>query len=213
MHSARLLGSFVILLVLIPLLLATGCGKKAADAAKKDVAPVYATMETDKGTIELELLPEVAPKTVENFRLLAERGYYDGLTFHRVVRGFMIQGGDPKGTGQGGESAWGGTFEDEIDRTSLLYRGGYKRGSLAMANMGRNTNTSQFFIVQTDYPLPPDYTIFGRVIQGLDVVDAIVSVPTVRGLDGNMSKPVTPPVIRKVTIKTTPPAGAATEKK
>ena len=158
-------------------------------------------METDKGTIEIELLATHAPKTVENFRLLAERGYYTGITFHRIVRGFMIQGGDPKGTGEGGESAWGGKFEDEIDRKSPLYRGGYRRGMLAMANSGPNTNGSQFFIMHQDYPLEPNYVIFARVTSGMDVVDALASVPTTMGDDGAMSRPVTPVKITKVTVQ------------
>ena len=96
--------------------------------------------DTDKGPIEIEFFATDAPKAVENFRLLAEHHYYDGLTFHRVVRGFMIQAGDPEGNGQGGESAWGGTFADEINPDSALYRGGYRRGLLAMANRGADTN-------------------------------------------------------------------------
>ena len=196
--------------LLVSLLLLAGCGK-TGDAASKTSAspsvpqsapPLVAVMETDKGVIEIELLPEVAPKTVENFRLLTERGYYNGLTFHRIVKGFMIQGGDPKGDGRGGESAWGGTFEDEINRTSPLYRDGYKRGSVAMANSGPNTNTSQFFIVHQDYPLHPGYTIFGKVTKGLEVLDALANTPTTAGpLSSEKSKPVTPPVMRKVTIR------------
>ena len=93
----------------------------------------------------------ISPTAVENFRLLAENGYYDGLTFHRVVEGFMIQGGDPRGDGTGGESAWGGTFEDDIDRSSALYRRGYRRGIVAMANAGPDTNGSQFFIMHGQF--------------------------------------------------------------
>src|SRR6059058_2553752 len=118
--------------------LVTGCGRKetatAASPAPQVAAPTHAIIETDQGVIEFELLANVAPRTAENFRLLANRGYYNGLTFHPIVKGFMLQGGDPKGDGSGGESAWGGRFEDEIDRTSALYRGGYKRGQVAMAN-------------------------------------------------------------------------------
>jgi cyclophilin family peptidyl-prolyl cis-trans isomerase len=180
-----------------------GCGKPgdSGAAAAKTPALVHALIETDQGTVEIELLAAVAPKTVENFRLLAERGYYNGLTFHRIVKGFMIQGGDPLGNGRGGESAWGGRFDDEIDKTSPLYRGGYKRGSVAMANSGPNTNTSQFFIVHKDYPLHPGYTIFGRVTAGMEVVDALAELPTTRGPDGGMTQPVTPPVMRKVSIR------------
>ena len=158
-------------------------------------------IETDKGPIEIEFFPADAPKAVENFRLLAEHGYYDGLTFHRVIRGFMLQGGDPNGDGTGGESAWGGDFEDEINPSSPLYRGGYRRSLIAMANHGPNTNGSQFFILQQDYPLPPSYVIFAKVTSGMSVVDALADTPTTRGDDGAMSKPVTPPKITKVTIR------------
>jgi cyclophilin family peptidyl-prolyl cis-trans isomerase len=161
----------------------------------------HAVIEFEKGSVELEFFPNDAPKAVENFRLLAERGYYNGLTIHRIVNGFMLQGGDPMGDGRGGESAWGGTFADEIDRNSALYKGGYKRGLVAMANAGPNTNTSQFFIMHQDYPLPPAYVIFARVTKGMEVVDALADTPTKRGTDGGMSAPVTPVVIRKVTIK------------
>ena len=170
-------------------------------AGAKSSGGKIAAIETDKGTIELELFQDAAPKAVENFRLLAEHGYYDGLTFHRVVRGFMIQGGDPMGDGRGGMSAWGGTFPDEINRGSELYRGGYKRGMIAMANRGPNTNTSQFFILHQDYPLPPSYVIFGKVIRGMEVVDALMASPTRMGTDGDMSAPLTPIVMKKVTIK------------
>lgn len=155
-----------------------------------------AVIQTNKGTIKFELLEEDAPKTTENFRLLAERGYYDGVIFHRVINGFMIQGGDPLGMGYGGESAWGGKFDDEINASSDLYKGAYKKGSVAMANAGPNTNGSQFFIMHVDYPLPPSYTKFGRVIEGQDVVDAIASVET-----DQRDKPVSPVVMEKVTIE------------
>src|SRR3712207_6650812 len=97
-----------------------------------------ARIETNKGTIRFELLEDESPKTAENFRLLAEKGFYDGVIFHRVIKGFMIQGGDPTGTGRGGQSAWGGKFDDEINRTSALYSGPYKAGTVAMANAGPN---------------------------------------------------------------------------
>jgi cyclophilin family peptidyl-prolyl cis-trans isomerase len=137
-----------------------------------------AVIQTNHGTIRFELLEEDAPKTTENFITLAERGYYNGIIFHRVIKGFMIQGGDPTGTGRGGESAWGRRFDDEIDPASTAYQRGYKAGTVAMANAGPNTNGSQFFIMHIDYPLPPNYTIFGRVIEGQEVVDAIASTPT-----------------------------------
>jgi cyclophilin family peptidyl-prolyl cis-trans isomerase len=190
------------------LLLAVGCGKSEKSAAAPTLPtppppPPVAVLETDKGTVEFELLVSDAPKTTENFRLLTERGYYNGLTFHRIVKGFMIQGGDPLGDGRGGESAWGGKFADEIVKDSPLYQKGlgYKRGMVAMANMGPNTNGSQFFILHKDFPLPANYTIFGRVTKGIEVVDALAEVPTTRGMDGGNSKPTTPPVMKKVTIR------------
>lgn len=172
----------------------------------RPVAPALVTMavlETASGVIEIELIPGDAPKTVDNFRQLANRGFYDGLTFHRIVKGFMIQGGDPQGDGRGGESAWGGKFADEIKRESPLYqRGlGYRRGIVAMANSGPNTNGSQFFILHQDHPMAPSYTIFGRVTKGIDVVDTIAVLPTQRGTDGGMSKPVVAPVIRKIRVQ------------
>jgi len=134
-----------------------------------------AVIQTNKGTIKFELLESDAPKTTENFITLAERGYYNGVIFHRVISGFMIQGGDPTGTGRGGESPGAGA---SMMRLILLQQStsvGYKRGTVAMANAGPNTNGSQFFIVHADYPLPPSYSIFGQVTDGLEVVDAIAT--------------------------------------
>jgi cyclophilin family peptidyl-prolyl cis-trans isomerase len=155
-----------------------------------------ANIKTNMGTIRFELLEDESPKTAENFRLLAEAGKYDGVIFHRVIKGFMIQGGDPTGTGRGGESAWGGRFKDEIDQRSELYRGGYAKGTVAMANAGPNTNGSQFFIMHSDYPLPPNYTKFGRVVEGQDVVDQIANTQTDQG-----DRPATDVVMESVTIE------------
>ena len=113
----------------------------------------------------------------------------------------MIQGGDPAGDGTGGESAWGAPFADEINPDSPLYREGYRRGIVAMANAGPNTNGSQFFIMHDTYPLPPNYVMFGRVTSGMDAVDAIAETPTTTGPDGEPSKPTTPAIIKKVTIR------------
>jgi cyclophilin family peptidyl-prolyl cis-trans isomerase len=176
-------------------------GNPKVPPGAKSSGGMHGVIETDKGPIEIEFLAADSPKAVENFRLLAEHGYYDGLTFHRIVSGFMIQGGDPRGDGTGGESAWGPTFDDEINQGSALYRGGYKRGLIAMANAGPNTNGSQFFILHQDYPLPPNYVIFARVTAGMDVVDDLAKTPTTMGGDGGMSRPLTPPVIKKVTIR------------
>src|SRR5262252_7052143 len=155
-----------------------------------------AVIQTNKGEIRVELLEADAPRTTENFITLAERGYYDGIIFHRVIKGFMIQGVDPTGTGRGGASAWGGKFNDEINATSPVYQRGYKAGTVAMANAGPNTNGSQFFIMHVDYPLPPSYTIFGRVIEGQDIVDAIASTQTDRS-----DRPVADVKMEKVTIE------------
>jgi cyclophilin family peptidyl-prolyl cis-trans isomerase len=179
----------------------SGPSGESKAAAAKSSGGLHATIDTDKGPIELEFLPMDAPKAVENFRLLAERGYYDNLTFHRIVKGFMIQGGDPSGDGTGGESAWGGTFEDEIKPDSPTYSDGYRRGIVAMANAGPNTNGSQFFIMHQDYPLPPAYVIFARVTKGIEIVDALAETPTTRGPDGGMSQPLTPLRMKKVTIR------------
>jgi len=161
----------------------------------------HATLVTDQGSIEITFYETDSPKAVENFRLLAEHGYYDGLVFHRILKDFMIQGGDPLANGSGGESAWGGTFDDNIKPDSDLYQRGYRRGIVAMANYGPNTNGSQFFIMHKDYPLPPNYVIFGKVTKGMDVVDALANTPTSLGLDGQMSQPRSPQVIRKITIQ------------
>jgi len=130
-----------------------------------------ATMHTNHGAIELELFDDDAPATVENFRKLATDGFYDGVIFHRVIRDFMIQGGDPTGTGTGGP---GYTFEDEINQHKVV------RGALAMANAGPNTNGSQFFIVTTQEApwLDGKHTVFGRVVEGMDTVDTIEGQPT-----------------------------------
>ena len=130
-----------------------------------------ATFHTSEGSIELELFPDDAPKTVENFTKLARDGFYDGVIFHRVIPDFMIQGGDPTGTGTGGP---GYTFEDEFNEHKIV------RGALAMANAGPNTNGSQFFIVTTEAApwLDGKHTVFGRVTDGMDVVDAISALDT-----------------------------------
>jgi cyclophilin family peptidyl-prolyl cis-trans isomerase len=191
-------------LLTVLLLTATAC-RSSPDSGSTELAKSsggqHAVIDTDKGPIEIAFFEADQPKAVENFRLLAERGYYNGLTFHRIVKGFMIQGGDPRGDGTGGESAWGGEFADEINPQAEIYRAGYRRGIVAMANSGPNTNGSQFFIVHADAPLPPAYVMFAQVSSGLEVVDAIAEVPTSLGADGAMSKPLTPLVMRTVTIR------------
>jgi cyclophilin family peptidyl-prolyl cis-trans isomerase len=176
-------------------------GNPKVPAGAKSSGGLHGVIETDKGPITIEFLPADAPKAVENFRLLAEHGYYDGLTFHRIARGFMIQGGDPAGNGTGGQSAWGPEFADEINVDSPLYQGGYRRGLLAMANHGRNTNGSQFFIMHQDYPLQPNYVIFAKVTAGLEIVDMLANASVMMNSDGEMSQPRIPPVINKITIR------------
>ncbi len=178
-----------------------------------------ATIKTNKGDIEIVLFEEVAPKTVKNFVELAEKGYYDGVIFHRVIPDFMIQGGDPTGTGMGGESIYGEKFEDEFSKDVFNLR-----GALSMANAGPNTNGSQFFIVQNktvpqnmvtqlegaQFPvevieayknggtpwLDFRHTVFGHVSKGLDIVDKIADVQR-----GPQDKPVNDVIIETIEIK------------
>ena len=148
-----------------------------------------AKMNTNQGPVELELFDEDAPKTVANFKKLAGESFYDGVIFHRVIPDFMIQGGDPQGTGTGGP---GYTFEDEINQHKVV------RGALAMANAGPNTNGSQFFIVTTDAApwLDGKHTVFGRVTGGMETVDAIEALPT-----DNRDRPLEPPRIESIDLE------------
>lgn len=143
------------------------------------LAPISATkgvIKTARGTIEVVFYPQDAPKTVTNFATLTANRYYDGLTFHRVEPGFVIQGGDPNGNGTGGTSIYGGPFADELNPNTASYKEGYTEGTVAMANSGPNTNGSQFFIMWSDNPnLPRNYTIFGKVTTGMDVVHKMVA--------------------------------------
>lgn len=211
----NLLSKIPLALAVASLLLVAGCepaatppatNQNANQAPTAPAAPAVpngkhvATLETNLGTITFELLNGDAPKTSENFIKLAERGYYNNLTFHRVMSGFMIQGGDPQGNGFGGETADGKSLPNEINMSSPIYqRGGYLRGYVAMANKGYpQSASSQFFIMHRDRPfsaLQPNYVVFGRVTAGLDVVDKIASVPTT-----GANRPVTPVVMKKVTI-------------
>lgn len=181
-----------------------------------------AVIKTNMGDIKIKLFPEEAPKTVENFTTHAKNGYYNGVIFHRVIKDFMIQGGDPDGTGMGGESIWGRSFADEFDPS--LHN---LRGALSMANAGPNTNGSQFFIVQANtvpanmlsqmkqmpesFPestveayanlggtpwLDFRHTVFGQVVEGMDVVDSIAAVKV-----GPNDKPVEPVVIETIEIE------------
>ncbi len=194
---------------------------KQTDAPKS--GEKIAVMKTSMGDIKIRLFPEAAPKAVENFVTHAKNGYYDGLIFHRVIKDFMIQGGDPTGSGMGGESIWGGSFEDEF--SSELHN---LRGALSMANAGPNTNGSQFFIVQAKevsddmldqlrradekyYPtecienyekmggtpwLDYHHSVFGQVFEGMETVDAIADVKT----DYFQNKPINDVVIKTIEI-------------
>ncbi len=161
-----------------------------------EAANPIAVMKTSKGDVEIELRPDLAPKAVENFVTHSKNGYYNGLIFHRIIKSFMIQGGDPTGTGAGGESIWGKPFEDEFASNAVFD----KAGILAMANAGPNTNGSQFFITTVPtYWLNGRHTIFGYVTKGYDVLKALESVPTTGQYRGN--KPLEDQKIISITIK------------
>lgn len=150
-----------------------------------------ASLTTSAGVIEVELFASETPKTVNNFAFLAQDGFYNGTIFHRVMKDFMIQGGDPNGDGTGGP---GYKFEDEeITRD-------YKRGIVAMANSGPDTNGSQFFIMHKDYDLPKNYVIFGQVTNGLDTVDKIATAKVSATSLGELSKPVSPVILENATV-------------
>ena len=158
-----------------------------------DISRKYtAVIKTSMGDMSVEFFTEDAPMTVNNFINLSRDGYYDNVIFHRVISGFMIQGGDPSGTGHGEMGKYPGyKFEDELNNQRS-----YEKGILAMANAGPDTNGSQFFIMHVNYPLPYQYTIFGFVNEGLDIIDKIASVET-----GDGDKPVNDVVIKTVEIK------------
>ncbi len=150
-----------------------------------------ALLETSQGNMSIQFYTDLAPITVNNFIFLARDGYYNGVIFHRVIPGFMIQGGDPSGTGHGDMGTYPGyKFNDELDNPIP-----YDRGILAMANAGPNTNGSQFFIMHKDYPLPYQYTIFGKVTEGLEVIDKIASIQT-----DSSDRPLEEIIINKITI-------------
>lgn len=150
-----------------------------------------AVLKTTEGNIKILLNAQKTPITVNNFVTLARKNFYNNTIFHRVIKGFMIQGGDPNGDGTGGP---GYKFSDES------FEGEYKRGTMAMANAGPNTNGSQFFIMHQDYPLPKNYVIFGQVIEGIEVVDKIANTPVKPNISGENSKPVNPITVGSVEI-------------
>lgn len=171
-----------------------GCSAKKINQTSAPVSgDTIATITTNMGTIKIKFFSDLTPETVKNFTALAKEGYYDGLIFHRVIEGFMIQGGDPNGNGTGGHSykGEGTTLDDEI--ASEL---SHVKGAVSMANHGPDTSGSQFFIVQKDSTyLDGSYSLFGQVYEGMDIVDAIAAVP----VDGN-DKPLVDVVIEKVEI-------------
>jgi len=191
------------LFLLLILTLTLGCKSESTTQQKGDIVTQYmngkdsvtvAVIKTTMGTIEILLLDKHVSKTVENFVGLAEKGYYDGIIFHRVIENFMIQGGDPTGTGRGGESFWGKAFEDEFN-IDLKHE---NPGVLSMANSGPNTNGSQFFITLVPTPwLDGKHTIFGHVIKGMEVVEAIGKVATSQPFN----KPLNDVVMETVTIE------------
>ncbi len=157
-----------------------------------DAQKIYkAILRTTVGDMEITLNAKETPIAVNNFVYLAKQGLYDGTIFHRAIKLFMIQGGDPNGDGTGGP---GYRFDDEP------FTGEYDRGTVAMANAGPDTNGSQFFIMHADYPLPPNYVIFGKLISGFETLDAIATAPVEANRSGELSKPVTPVVVTKVEI-------------
>lgn len=183
--------SLVALVVLINYSFSQQSKTKKTQETKTQLVAVF---ETNMGTFECELFEDKAPKTVANFVGLAEKGYYNGVIFHRVIDNFVIQGGDPTGTGRGGESIYGGPFEDEF-HPELKHD---KAGVLSMANAGPNTNTSQFFITLAPTPwLDNRHSIFGQVIKGMDVVRKIGKVETIKPGD----RPVKDVVIKKLKIE------------
>ncbi len=212
------LQQFIALAVLV-IILIVGSQYYATKRPETKESKMFATIATDKGDIKIELYPKAAPKTVDNFQKLAEKKYFEGITFHRVIKNFMIQTGDPTGSGSGGESAFGKDFADEINpsasgldaATLAKYRSqGYSYdygleakkfdvGTVAMANRGPNTNSSQFFITSEGsedswVSLNGRYTIFGHVVSGQDVVNAIAATET------KEEKPVTEIKIKTVTV-------------
>ncbi len=169
-----------------------------------------AIVETSMGTFEMELFKTDAPKTVENFVELTKKKYFDGMRVHRVAKGFVVQTGDDKSKdpalvaqwGTGGSSMWGKDFEDELDSSTSSYKKGYKKGVVAMANRGPNTNSSQFFICLKDVGLPHSYTIFGKVIKGMDVVEKIGQVEIVAGRMGSSDgRPKQDVLVAKIHMK------------
>jgi cyclophilin family peptidyl-prolyl cis-trans isomerase len=207
--NTKFLVGFVILAVIAGIFMYTRPAKEATVSLQNEPSPTQAaqtgvlgteidvtksyvaTLHTSEGDIEISLHGKETPKTVNNFVTLAKKNFYDNTIFHRVIKGFMIQGGDPKGDGTGGP---GYKFDDEP------FTGEYTRGTVAMANAGPNTNGSQFFIMHGDVDLPKNYVIFGSVTKGMDVVDKIATAEVTTSSSGEDSKPVSPVTVKLVEI-------------
>lgn len=176
----------------------------AMNEIEKTKEKMSAIIKTNFGDIEVEFFEDKAPATVANFVKLSNANFYDGIKFHRVIKDFMIQAGDPLSKDDSQKNRWGTggpgyKFEDEIKKDDDIYKTGYKRGFLAMANAGPNTNGSQFFIMRKDVKLPPNYTIFGRVIKGMDVVDKIAEVETY--MPGQLDRPINDITIETISVR------------
>lgn len=181
----------------------TSTGKMAPVLSEHTNKIMHATLTTSLGAFTVEFYPDTAPTTAANFIKLAKSGFYDGTRFHRVIKGFMIQGGDPLTKDVVNQARWGTgdpgyKFDDEINPSAEPYLTGYKRGVLAMANSGPNTNGSQFFVMHQDTGLPANYTIFGKVTSGMDTVDKIATVATT---GYPYDRPLTDVVLEKVVVQ------------
>lgn len=190
MKKAQIIGFSIVIVIAIVFLIINH--SKAPQSQNSPTSMHTITIETTKGTIVFQTYDNDAPKASQNFITLANKDFYNGIIFHRVINGFMIQGGDPTGTGRGGP---GYTFADELDSNTPSGKIGYVRGTVAMANSGPDTNGSQFFIMHATNQLPHSYTIFGKVISGMDVVDAIATTPV-----DPSDKPISPVKMIKVTV-------------
>lgn len=207
------------LAIMVPMsVIAQGNARAEDKRDRKATTKEYAVVETSLGTFEIELYGQDAPKTVENFVRLTQKKSFDGMRFHRVVHGFVIQTGDEKSKnlakvdewGTGGRSIWGKEFADELNPNAPSLQKGYQKGVVAMANRGPNTNTSQFFVMLVDNPrMPKLYTIFGKVVKGLEVVDKIGQVEIIPINSQNDGRPKVDVIVRKVTIR---PEGEANSK-
>jgi cyclophilin family peptidyl-prolyl cis-trans isomerase len=206
------------MLLLSALLVITAAGQegKKSKTTKGKTVKELAVVETSLGTFEIELYGKDAPKTVENFKGLVAEKFFDGMRVHRVAKGFVIQTGDDKSKdtlkmaewGSGGKSIWGKEFADELDSNAPSYKAGYLRGTVAMANRGPNTNTSQFFVMLKDVPyMPKNYSIFGRVDSGMEIVDKIGAAEIIPLNGPSDGRPKTEIIVKSIRLKAVQPTG------